>query len=56
LRWLRRAGTIEIGGRPEATELILGCLFDIRAEVHEIHVAFFGRDDDGAEGAEEEDA
>jgi hypothetical protein len=30
---------------PEATQLILETLFDIKIEVHDIHVAIFGEDD-----------
>jgi hypothetical protein len=36
---------------PEATTLILEALFDIKADVRDIHAAIFGGDD----GEEEED-
>jgi hypothetical protein len=39
---------------PEATQLMLEALFDIRTAVHAIHDAIFGEDD--GEEAEEEDA
>jgi hypothetical protein len=47
----RHHGSVE---DPEATQLMLEALFDIRTAVHAIHDAIFGEDD--GEEAEEEDA
>jgi hypothetical protein len=49
LRECGAAGTIKTVDDPEATQLMLEALFEIRGKVGEIHAAIFGGGDDEEE-------
>jgi hypothetical protein len=53
LRRVRATGTMEAVDDPEATQVMLETLIDIRSEVHDLHVAILGEGDDEEETEED---